>query len=86
MIFLFSYNSWAHQCLKKQVKSLSIVSCPLYPPRRGLGVTYIIFIYIIYKKAHASSAPCASRLQEAFAPQVRLAPQGLKRLLRLNAS
>ena len=35
---LIKYKTWAHQCLKKQVKSHIIVSCPFHPPKRGLGV------------------------------------------------
>ena len=49
---LIKYKTWAHQCLKKQVKSHIIVSCPFHPPKRGLGgVTCIIFgtrITILY--------------------------------------
>ena len=37
MIFGFSYKTLDHQCLKKQVKSPSIVLRPLHPPRRGWG-------------------------------------------------
>ena len=36
MTLCYSYKTWAHQYLKKQVKSLSTVLQPLRPPRWGI--------------------------------------------------
>ena len=54
MIFGFSYTTWAHQCLKKQVKSPSSVSHPeldLDPPfgsNRGSGRNIILLPFTLY--------------------------------------
>ena len=47
MIFGFSYTTWAHQCLKKQVKSPSLFSRPLHPPKVGSGRDNINVIKLI---------------------------------------